>query len=127
MRMKLLGIGIATALALALCLTCFLLVTHVTDQVEALSTQALGLVDQGRTEEAAHVMTRLVGEWSRYAPVLELIISHEEMNTVVERYLKAQSSLRHNQLDDFHKEMTLLREILRHVREQESIGWGNLF
>jgi len=126
MRAKLAGVLIAAAVALSLCLTCYFLVNHVADRTEDLAMQALDQVDQGRLEKARETMTQLASEWERYRPFLEMLISHDEMHTVVERYVEAEINLDRGHLDDYYRTMSLLREILRHIREQERVGWGNV-
>ena len=88
--------------------------------------QAEDLVDRGQLEDAAAKMAQLASEWKRHQPFLEMLISHDEMHTVVERYTEAEISLRDGRLDDFSKSMSLLMEMLDHIREQERVRWGNV-
>ena len=126
MRSKLIGVIAVAAVAIAFCLTCLIVVTHAVGQIEKLAMEAQDLADQGKTQEAVAKMTALASEWKRHRPFLEMLISHNEMHTVVERYVEAEACLKRGCLDDFYKSMALLQENLDHIRQQERIRWGNV-
>ncbi len=126
MKSKLIGVIVVTVLAVSFSLTCLIVVNHAVGQMNALSMEALDLVDRGQTGEALAKMTLLASEWKKYRPFLEMLISHDEMHTVVERYTEAKASLERSNLDDFYKSMALLQENLSHLRDQEKVRWGNV-
>jgi hypothetical protein len=126
MRAKLIGVIAVAVVALSFSLTCMFVVTHAVGQMEKLSMEAQDLVDRGQTQEAVAKMTALASEWERHQPFLEMLISHNEMHTVVERYVEAEACLKRGCLDDYYKSMALLQENLDHIRQQERIRWGNV-
>ncbi len=126
MRAKLIGVIAVAVVALAFSLTCMFVVTHAVGQMEKLSMEAQDLVDRGQTQDAVAKMTALASEWERHQQFLEMLISHNEMHTVVERYVEAEACLKRGCLDDFYKSMALLQENLDHIRQQERIRWGNV-
>jgi hypothetical protein len=126
MRNKLIGVLVVAAVSIAFGVTCLMLVSHVVGQMEVLSMEAQDLVDQGKTDLATEKMVQLAGEWEKFRPFLEMLISHDEMHTVVDRYVEAGVNLERNHLDDFYKSMALLQESLRHILNQEQVRWGNV-
>ncbi len=126
MRRKLIGVAVVTAIAVAFCLACLVLVNHVIGRMEALSMEAQDFVERGQTREAAAKMTQLAEEWQRFRPFLEMLISHNEMHTVVDRYVEAQSHLMRGQMDDYFVSMATLQESLDHIRQQEQVRLGNV-
>ena len=71
-------------------------------------------------------MTQLATVWQRLQRFLEMLISHDDMHAVTERYTEAVVSLRRGHMDDYYKSMALLMEMLDHVRQQERVWWGNV-
>lgn len=126
MRAKLIGVISVAVVAVAFAITCMLVVQHAVGQVEKLSMEAQDLVEQGKKEDAIAKMTQLASEWKRHQQFLELLISHDEMHTVVERYTEAEVNLRRDHMDDYFKSMALLEEMLDHIRDQEKVRWGNV-
>ena len=126
MRSKLIGVILVAAVAIAFCLTCLIVVNHAVGQIEKLAMEAQDLVDQGKNGEAVAKMAALAAEWKHHRPFLEMLISHNEMHTVVERYVEAEASLRRGNLDEFYESMALLQENLDHIRQQERVRWGNI-
>lgn len=126
MKAKLISVIVVAVLAVSFSLTCLFVVNHAVGRMDALSMDALDLVDRGQTGEALAKMTLLASEWKKYRPFLEMLISHDEMHTVVERYTEAEASLERSNLDDYYKSMALLQENLSHIRDQEMIRWGNV-
>jgi len=126
MRAKLISVIAVAVVALAFSLTCMFVVTHAVGQMEKLSMEAQDLADRGQTQDAIAKMTALASEWERHQPFLEMLISHDEMHTVVERYTEAEINLQRDHLDDYYKSMALLMEMLGHIREQEKVRWGNV-
>ena len=126
MRSKLVGVIAVTVVAVTFAIVCMLVVQHAAAQAEKYAMEAQDLVEQGLTEDAAAKMTQLASEWKRHQPFLEMLISHDEMHAVVERYTEATVSLRRDHLDDYFKSMALLQEMLDHIRDQERIRWGNV-
>ncbi len=102
-------------------------VQHASEQVEKLSMEAQELAEQGRIEDAVAKMTQLASEWKRHQPFLEMLISHDEMHTVVERYTEAEAYLRRGRMDEFNSNMALLMEMLDHIRDQEAVRWGTYY
>ena len=115
MRKKLIWVLVMAAISIAFGITCLILVSHVVGQMEALSMEAQALVDQGNNDLASEKMVQLAGEWEKFRPFLEMLISHNEMHTVVDRYVEAEINLQRNHLDDFYKSMALVQESLRHI------------
>lgn len=126
MRSKLFGVISVAVVAVSFALTCMFVVHHAVEQVEKLSMEAQELADQGKIEEVVAKMTQLASEWKRHQPFLEMLISHDEMQAVVERYTEAEVYLRRDELDEFYSNMALLMETLDHIREQETVRWGNV-
>jgi hypothetical protein len=126
MRAKLIGVILVAVVAVSFSLTCLFVVQHAADQVEKLSMEAQDLVEQGKMEDGIAKMTQLASEWMRHQPFLEMLISHDEMHAVVERYTEAVINLRRDHLDDYFKSMALLEEMLDHIRDQERVRWGNV-
>jgi len=126
MRAKLIGVIVVLVVAVGFCITSFLVVGHAVEQVEALAMQAEDLADQGETEAAIEKMAQLATEWKRHQRFLEMLTSHDDMHSVIDRYTEATISLRRGQLDDFYKAMALLMEMLDHIRQQERVWWGNI-
>jgi hypothetical protein len=126
MRSKLIGIISVAVVAVSFAIACLLVVQHAVGQVEKLSMEAQDLVEQGKTEDAIAKMTQLASEWKRHQQFLELLVSHDEMHTVVERYTEAEVNLKRDHLDDYFKSMALLQEMLDHIRDQERVRWGNV-
>ena len=126
MRAKLIGVISVAVVAIAFALTCMFVVQHAVGQVEKLSMEAQDLVEQGKTEDAVAKMTQLASEWKRHQQFLEMLVSHDEMHTVVERYTEASINLKRDHLDDYFKSMALLQEMLDHISDQEMVRWGNI-
>ncbi len=126
MRTKLIGVIVVLLVAVGFSITSFLVVSHAVGQVEDLAMQAEDMADQGQTEAALEKMTQLATEWQRHQRFLEMLISHDDMHAVTERYTEAVVSLRRGHMDDYYKSMALLMEMLDHVRQQERVWWGNV-
>jgi hypothetical protein len=126
MRAKLIGVIVVTAVSILFCLACLILVNHVVGKMEELSMEAQDFVDQGNTEQGIETMAQLAGEWEKYETFLEMMISHIEMHTVVDRYVEAGVYLTRGSLDDFYKSMALLQESLKHIENQQRVRWGNV-
>jgi hypothetical protein len=126
MRAKLIGVIAVAVVAVSFCLVCLFVVSHAVGQMEELSMEAQDLVEQGQIDEAVAKMTQLAVEWERHKQFLEIMISHDEMHEVVERYTEAEINLKRNRLDEYFQSMALLQEMLDHIREQEKVRWGNV-
>lgn len=126
MRKKLIGVLVVAAVSIAFGITSLILVSHVVGEMETFSMEAQALVDQGKTDPAKEKMTQLATVWEKFRPFMEMLISHDEMHTVVDRYVEAGVNLERDQLDDFYKSMALLQESLRHILNQEQVRWGNV-
>lgn len=126
MRKKLIGVLVVAAVSIAFGITSLILVSHVVGEMETFSMEAQALVDQGKTDPAKEKMTQLATVWEKFRPFMEMLISHDEMHTVVERYTEAEASLERSNLDDYYKSMALLQENLSHIRDQERIRWGSV-
>ena len=126
MRAKLIGIIVVLVVAVGFSVTSFLVVSHAVGQVEDLAMQAEDMADQGQIEAAIEKMTQLATEWQRHQVFLEMLISHDDMHAVAERYTEAEVSLRRDHMDDYYKSMALLMEMLDHIRQQERVWWGNV-
>lgn len=126
MRSKFTSVIVVLVVAVSFCLVCLAVVNHAAGNVEKLSMEAQRLVDQGRADDAVATMTELATEWKRHQPFLEMLISHDEMHTVAERYTEASVELQRGQLDDYYRSMALLQEMLEHIRAQERVRLGNI-
>ena len=126
MRKKLIGVLVVAAVSIVFGLICLMLVSHVVERMETISMEAQALVDQGKPDLAKEKMVQLAGEWEKFRPFLEMLISHNEMHTVVDRYVEAGVNLERDHLDDFYNAMALLQESLRHILNQEQVRWGNV-
>lgn len=126
MRSKLIGVIVVAVVAISFCVACLIVVNHTVGQMEKLSMEAQDLVDKGQTSEGIAKMTQLATEWKSHQSFLEMLISHTEMHTVVERYVEAEASLKRGRVDEFYKAMALLQENLDHIRQQQRVRWGNI-
>lgn len=127
MRQKLIAAALVLVLSLSLCAASYFVVLRVLYQMEDISMQALELADHGDLEGARQQMTQMAYTWEKYISVLEMLTSHEDLHAVVEHYVEASANLQRGHLDDYYKTMALLGEMLKHIRDQESPRWSNLF
>ena len=126
MRAKLIGVIVVLMVAVGFSITSFLVVSHAVGQMEELAMQAEDLADQGQIEATIEKMTQIATEWQRHQVFLEMLISHDDLHAVAERYTEAEVSLRRDHMDDYYKSMALLMEMLDHIRQQERVWWGNV-
>lgn len=126
MRQKLIGVVVVAAISILFCLACLFLVSHVVGRMEVLSMEAQDFADADQNDRAIEKMTQLAGEWEKYRPFLEMLISHNEMHTVVDRYVEAGVNLKRGSMDDYYRSMALLEESLGHIRQQQRVRWGNV-
>jgi alpha-D-ribose 1-methylphosphonate 5-triphosphate diphosphatase PhnM len=127
MRTKLVSIAIVLVITLSFCLATLYVMHDVIDQAEDLTVQIIDHAEHSRLDMTEEKMIELTNLWERHRPFLEMLISHDDMHAVIERYVEATVSLKGEDLDDFYISMALLQEMLRHIREQEEVAWGNVF
>ena len=114
-------------LSLGVCLSSFFFMRHVAEEMEAMRTQVLELVEAGDEAGAWERVTQMAGMWENHEPLLEAISPHDTLHAVTELIIEADANLTARDPDDFSRSMTLLGLAIEHLYMEERLRLENIF
>ena len=115
------------ALSLGVCLTSFLFMEHVAEEIEAMRTQIMDLAEAGDEGGAGERLTQMAEMWARHEPLLEAISPHDTLHAVTELIIEADANLSARDYDDFNRSMKLLGLAIEHLYLEERLRFENVF
>ena len=127
MKRCLISMLVVLALSMAVCLSSFLVMRHVAEEIEAMRMEILDLAEAGDMDGAAERITQMAEMWERHEPLLEAISPHETLHAVMELIIEADANFTVRDMDDFNRSMRLLGMALEHLYLEERLRLENIF
>ena len=127
MKRCLISMLVVLALSMAVCLSSFLVMRHVAEEIEAMRMEILDLAEAGDMDGAAERITQMAEMWERHEPLLEAISPHETLHAVIELIIEADANFTVRDMDDFNRSMRLLGMALEHLYLEERLRLENIF
>ena len=127
MKRCLISMLVVLALSMAVCLSSFLVMRHVAEEIEAMRMEILDLAEAGDMDGAAERITQMAEMWERHEPLLEAISPHETLHAVMELIIEADANFTVRDMDDFNRAMRLLGMALEHLYLEERLRLENIF
>ena len=127
MKRCLVSMLVVLALSMAVCLSSFLVMRHVAEEIEAMRMEILDLAEAGDMDGAAERITQMAEMWERHEPLLEAISPHETLHAVMELIIEADANFTVRDMDDFNRSMRLLGMALEHLYLEERLRLENIF
>jgi hypothetical protein len=94
--------------------------------MEEIRLSSLRLNDDGRKADALAEMVRMAVLWEQRAPILEMMVNHEDLHSISSEIAEAKTNLECDHMDDFNRSMTLLGEALEHIEQHERLRMANI-
>jgi len=127
MKRCLISMLIVLALSLGLTLASFFTMRHVAEEIEAMRTQILWLLEAGDAQGADERLAQMAEMWKRHEPLLEAISPHETLHAVSQLIVESDANLAAEDLDDFNRSMALLGVAIEHLYLEERLRLENIF
>lgn len=127
MRAKLIAAALVLLVVLAVSIYAQHAIGRDTEDMRALSDQAMAAAKNGDAERAKQLLDQLQQRLDEDRPRLEVLTLHENINQASSRMVEARYQLMAGNLDDFQGTLAQLNEELTIVFEQQRLSWGNLF
>ena len=118
---------VVLALSLLVCLMSFFAMCGAADEIEAMRTETMKLVEAGEIERAGERITQMAEAWKRREPLLEAIAPHETLHAVTQLIIEADANLEARDQDDFNRSMKLLGLAIEHLYLDERFRLENIF
>ena len=126
MKGTLISVGVTLFLSIAICFVSLFTVERAVYDMEDVCMQVIDVVEKGDISAGKEQMVVLAMTWERYQRWLTMLVPHQDIHNVSERYVEASVNLQREHFDDFHKSMALLEEALKHLRDQEPPSISNI-
>jgi len=113
-------------LAIAVCWVSLAFTEHVVGEIDVMRVKVLELQERGDMPAAQEQLTQLSAAWARYAKLLEMTSSHEDLHSITELIISADSDLRNGDIKDYRRSMALLGELIDHILDVQRLMITNV-
>ena len=127
MRPKMTAAGIVLALMLTLCWFATASVTGASNAMRNLAMRAAAAVENKDYAAAQPLLNALLTTIDERRPLLEVLVSHDDINEIAVLTMEARVQLRHQQGPEFGCTMARITEALTVLSERQLFTPGNLF
>ena len=126
MKRRLISMLVVLALSLAVCLMSLLAICSAANEIEAMRTETLKLVEAGDLDRAGERIAQMAEAWKRHEPLLEAIAPHETLHAVTQLIVESDANLESRDLDDLNRSMKLLGLAIEHLYLDERFRLENI-